>query len=403
MPHKVSLSSAAQKYITKVAAEILESSGIAWPNAGMWYQPSRPTYHPASPAKRDTPTEDMDLHAHSPRRRSDSMAGIDERLGYKMPMQPGLYGSTQMLANAQGTSISCIHPDGRTPAWSSTMPMPDPFVESGRRYGRSHYGERSNESDQSMPDYSQSITSASSRNPTNDFPTQVRSVTTAQHRGAVFEDLIPIFSSRNDGMSGVAAPANTRVSSAANTPQIHSRPSAAAEARVASYTHERSRAISITTKDAPPKTRETSDISMKSQFSEKSIGLKDGAELKQPHKPASEVKGRKEGRASELNVQNQVAKKASRSSIRTSGGNKENTTTTVTTTIVLSDGKRKRASTGAGLRMTAKDEEALGSSPTRKVSKVQAIQGTLESSASDSEQSNTPNRRAPLMSLDNLH
>ncbi|MCJ1245849.1 hypothetical protein MMC30_003053 [Trapelia coarctata] len=383
--------------------QILESSGIAWPNAGMWYQPSRPTYHPASPAKRDTPTEDVDLHAHSPRHRTDSMGGIDERLGYKMPMQSSMYGSTQMPANAQGTSISATQPDGRTPVWGSVMPMPDPFVESGRRFGRGHYGERSNESDLSMPDYSHSITPASSRNATDDFPTQIRSATTIQYRGAAFDDLIPIFSSRNDGMSGVVAPANTRVSSAANTPQIQSRPSAAAEARAASYTHERSRAISITTKDALPKARETSDISMKSQFSEQSSGLKDGAEMKQPHKPASEVKGRKEGRASELDVQNQVVKKASRSSIRTSGGGKENATTMVTTTIVLSDGKRKRASTGAGMRMTSKDEEALGSSPTRKVSKIQSVQGILESSASDSEQSDSANPRVPLMSLNNLH
>jgi len=403
MLHSVGVPSAAQKCTTKAATEILESSGIAWPNTGMWYQPSRPTYHPASPVKRDTPTEDVDLHAHSPRRRTDSMSGIEERLGYKMPMQSSMYGSTQMPADAQGTSRSGIQPDGCTPAWSSTMPMQDPFVESGQRFGRGHYGERSAESDLSMPDYSSSITPASSRNATNDFPTQIRSATTVQHRAAAFDELIPIFASRNDGMSGVVAPANTRVSSAANTPQIHSRPSAAAEARAASYTNERSRAVSITTKDAPPKARETSDISMKSHFSEQSSGLKDGSDAKQPHKPANEVKGRKEGRASELDVQNQVVKKASRSSIRTSGGGKENAMSTVTTTIVLSDGKRKRASTGAGLRITSKDEEALGSSPTRKMSKIQAVQGILESSASDSEQSDTPNPRAPLSSLGNLH
>lgn len=369
----------------------------------MWYQPSRPTYHPASPAKRETSSEDVDLHAHSPRHRTDSMAGIDERLAYKMPIQPGIYRSTQMPTTVQRSSISGNQPDGHGPEWNSVMPMADPFVESGRRYGQGHYGARTSESDQSMPDYSRSITPASSRNATNDLLTQIRSATAVQHKDGTFDDLIPIFHSRNDSPSGLVAPANTRVSSAATTPLIHSRPSAAAEARAASYTHERARAISISTKDAYPKTREPSDVSMKSQFSEQSAGLKDAAEPKLPQKPASEVKGRKEGRASDLEVQSHVAKKPSRSSIRTSGGGKENATTTVTTTIILSDGKRKRASTGSGIRLTSKDEDALGSSPTRKVTKKQTVQSILESSASDSEQSDIANSRAPLTSLDNIN
>lgn len=395
----------AEVYDTKAAAEILESSGIAWPNAGMWYQPSRPTYHPASPAKLDMASEDVDLHAHSPRHRTDSMAGIEERLGYKMPMQTSVYGSTPVPAQVQPTSISGIQPESCAPAWNSIIPMPDPFVESGRRSGQGHFAERSTASDLSMPDYSHSITPASSRNATNGLATQTRSATTVQHRGSLFDDFIPIFSSRNDGVSGLVAPANSRVNSAANTPQVPSRPSAAAEARAASYGHERSRAISITTKDPPPKARETSDVSMHSQFSDQPAGMKDAAEGKHSHKPTSEVKGRKEGRASELDVlQDHVAKKASRSSIRTSGGGKENATTMVATTIVLSDGKRKRVGTGSGLRMTSKDEEALlGSSPTRKLSKMQAVQGILESPTTDSDHSDFGTPRAPLELLDNFN
>jgi len=404
MLHNVGLIFPVQMCTTDAAAEILESSGIAWPNAGMWYQPSRPTYHPASPVKLDTPSEDIDLHAHSPRHRTDSIAGIEERLGYKIPMQTTMYGSTQVPASVHQTSMSPIQPDDRAPTWNSIMPMPDPFVESGRRFGQGHSAERSTVSDLSMPDYSHSITPASSRNTTSDLPTQTRSATTVQYRGTPFDDFIPMFNSRNDGVSGLVAPANSRVNSATNTPQVPSRPSAAAEARAASYGYERSRAISITTKDPPPKARETSDVSMRSQFSDQPAGMKDAAEGKHPPKPASEVKGRKEGRASELDVLNHVAKKASRNSIRTSGGGKENATTTVTTTIVLSDGKRKRAGTGSGLRMTSKDEEALlGSSPTRKLSKMQSVQGILESPTSESDHSDFGNPRAPLELLDHVN
>ena len=353
-----------------IVTDILENTGIAWPNSGMWYQSSRPAYHIASPAKRGGPSEDMDLHAHSPRKRMDSIASMEETMGHSIPIQTSTLGSMHPPATMQPPVLSEFRYNNHAPDWASAIPMQDPFVESSRYMNR-RYGNRSNESDQPMPDYSRSITPASLHNAPHDMQTQPRS-TTALHNEAIFNDAESIFNAQNNPLSGVVAPANTRVSSAANTPPIQFRPSAAAEARVASYTstHERSRAVSITTKDAPPKPRETSDISMKSQFSEDQPVTKPTAEAKPHPKLATEVKGRKEGKGSEqLETYPLIQKRASKSSIKTSGNGKENTTATVTTTVVLSDGKRKRTSTASGIQLSAKDEEALGSSPTGRVSK----------------------------------
>ena len=381
-----------------IVTDILESTGIAWPNAGMWYQSSRPAYHVASPAKCGGLSEDMDLHAHSPRKRMDSMASLEERMGHSMPIQNSTFGTMQPPTTMQPPVQTDFRYNNRAPDWASGIPMQDPFVE-GSRYTNRRYGNRSNESDQPMPDYSRSITPASLHNVPHDTQTQSRSITTL-HNEAIFNDVESIFNAQNNTLSGVVAPANTRVSSAANTPPVPSRPSAAAEARAASYTsaHERSRAVSITTKDAPPKPREPSDISMKSQFSEDQSSVKLTADAKPHPRVATEVKGRKEGKGSEqLEAYPLIQKKASRSSIKTSGNGKENTTATVTTTVVLSDGKRKRASTASGIQLSAKDQEALESSPTKKFSK------TMGSSAAGIEAvEGLAVARAPLGEMDNL-
>ncbi|MCJ1476350.1 hypothetical protein MMC13_005016 [Lambiella insularis] len=328
-----------------------------------------------SPAKQDQSSEELELHAHSPRRRADSMAGIQERMGAKMPTHPNMNRVIQPPMVMQSSAMQELSIENHSTAWNSLTQMPDPFVEGSRHLMHNHYAARSTKSDLSMPDYSQSITPSSSRNATNDFHGNVGPVGTVQSHETIFGDFPALFNADNDGISGVVAPANTRVSSATNTPPISSRPSAAAEARAASYSKERSRAISITTKDVPPKPRETSDVSMKSQFSEDIINSKETANTKLHTQPASEVKGRKEGRAAELDVPNHLQKKASNSSIGSTGSKKENTTARITTTIVLSDGKRKRTTTIP--RLSSKDEEDLGSSPTVKAAKKKSSKTRL--------------------------
>ncbi|MCJ1436825.1 hypothetical protein MMC27_006207 [Xylographa pallens] len=383
--------------------QVLENCGIAWPNAGMWYQSPHPMYNVASPVKKEPLSENIDLHAHSPRRRQESMASIQGKLASKISLPPSIYKAMPPPpAGMQPSAIQEMNFESQAAAWNSLTQMPDPFVEGSRSFIQNHYHSRSNhKSDVSMPDYSRSITPASSRNLTSEIPTHVRPSNTMQHQEALFSEILPLFNSCENDISGVVAPANTRASSAANTPPIPARPSAAAEARASSYSSkERSRAVSITTKDAPPKPRESSDISMQSGFSEDQASAKDIADVRVHIKPASDVKGRKEGRASELDIPTHVQKKSSNSSISSVTGNKENATTRVTTTVVLSDGKRKRASTIP--QITSKDEEALGSSPTRKAPKKQTSKGHIDPTCAREPFDDTLGERSPLGSLDNL-
>ncbi|MCJ1291688.1 hypothetical protein MMC34_003233 [Xylographa carneopallida] len=358
-------------------------------------------YNVASPVKKEPLPDTLDLHAHSPRRRQDSIASLQEKLASKISLPPSIYKAMQPPAGMPPSAIQEMNYETRAAAWNSLTQMPDPFIEGYRTLTQNHYPSRSNnKSDVSMPDYSRSITPASSRNLTSEIPTHVRPSNTMQNPETMFSDMMPLFNNCENDISGVIAPANTRVSSAANTPPIPSRPSAAAEARASSYSKERSRAVSITAKDAPPKPRESSDISMQSGCSEDQTSTKNLADVRVHIKPASDVKGRKEGRVSELDIPTHVQKKSSNSSIGSGTGNKENATTRVITTVVLSDGKRKRASTIP--QITSKDEEDLGSSPSRKAPKKQTSKGQINPMSAREPFDDTLGERSPLGSLDNL-
>lgn len=330
------------------------------------------------------------------------MASMQEKMGTKVPILSSINRPIQPPMVMQPSAMQDLCIDNRNTAWNSVTQMPDPFVEGTRHFMHNQYAARSTKSDLSMPDYSHSITPSSSRNATNEFRANTTATGAVQNHEAIFGDLLPLFSAHDDGASGVVAPANTRVSSAANTPPIPSRPSAAAEARAASYSKERSRAVSITTKDVPSKPREPSDVSMKSQFSEDQASSKDIADVKLHTKPASEVKGRKEGRAGELDVPSHLQKRSSNSSIGSTGSKKENGTTRITTTIVLSDGKRKRVSTIP--RLPSKDEEDLSSSPTVKAAKKKASKTQLVNPACAAEPmiDGKLDARPPLTSVDNV-
>lgn len=124
-----------------------------------------------------------------------------------------------------------------------------------------------------------------------------------------FNDMMAAYSPRKDTNSGTTAPANTRVSSAANTPPMATRPSAAAEARASSYSG-KPRAASLTTRDPPPPyTREASDTdankrceyrkpeTRQPEIDDEPVGK---ADAKPAKRPTIRVKGRKEGRSSKI-------------------------------------------------------------------------------------------------------
>ncbi|KAI0854105.1 hypothetical protein F5Y00DRAFT_267394 [Daldinia vernicosa] len=74
--------------------DILESSGIAWPNPGMW---RRTPFNPTMPVPTQRHEDGPDAHIHSPRRRTTSyMKGTSNSSGYN-PGPPGL-----IQANSNG-------------------------------------------------------------------------------------------------------------------------------------------------------------------------------------------------------------------------------------------------------------------------------------------------------------
>ena len=316
-----------------------------------------------SPQKQQS--TDQELHAHSPRRRTVSSDLIRDKLSAVMLPPIGLHPS---LAPHQppGTSFSMA-----APRWPGTMP--DPFIESDRLWLNNRRSGNNSLEDQLMPDYSRSITPASSHHSNNEFTIHSRRPSgMASNDHHSWDEFLRNPPPQDHVASGTFAPANTRVSSAANTPPIQTRPSAAAEARVASYTQVHSRAVSVGSKDQQQgNTRQNSDISMKSRFSEDQVASKDQSENKVLTKISGDVKSKKEGKTPEPGTaNNQLRKVSSKASI--TGSDKENSKVTVTAiaaSVTLSDGKRKRANTNPGAKTVYNRPDEFDSSPTRKVLK----------------------------------
>ncbi|MCJ1374044.1 hypothetical protein MMC20_005274 [Loxospora ochrophaea] len=368
--------------------DILESTGIAWPNARMWYQPSQPIYSFSSPL--DFGIVEPDLHAHSPRRRSGLLSHSRERT---VPILPS---ASSFFSPMPPPPAPNLRSDVKEPDWSLPSVI-DPFVEHvpsfvpSRRIGRS--------SDEEMPDYSRPLTPASSRN--TDWGGLSRPSSALQNSSCQLEELTNALDSRNTVSNETVGLAKSKVSSAANTPPIQTRPSAAAEARAASYPQMSTRTVSLTSKDLLLATRDSSDTSMKSGFSEDQVESKEQRDTKIHLRPARQVKGRKEGRGSDEILSNGRGKSLNGCVCQ---GQKENTKATVETTVVISDGKRKRADTVSGSGAPASiddEEEAINSSPTRKPSRKQQ-RGPLSGNVVHDSSIEGTTARSPLNTLDNV-
>ena len=245
------------------------------------------------------------------------------------------------------------------PQWVPLAELADPFVEDNQLQHRQRPASHSSASvgDQSMPDY-KSFVSASSRNHSSHDDGSNALPDTAESQ---FDELMAAYSPQKE-TSGTHAPAITRDSSAANTPPKALRPSAAAEARAASYSHVNARSVSVTTRDPqqpPPRVRDSSNMSMKSavsaQLSEHPVKAR----------PASEIKSRKEGRSGDdagVPIKSQQQKKSSSMQLLKSedkGNGKAGGGC---------DGKRKRL---MGTPQGVMVENLLSSSPDRKVTRVE--------------------------------
>lgn len=299
---------------------------------------------------------DPDAHSHSPRHRGSIASAPQSR----MAIPPAL-----TFPDARAHEHALTGPQVADPYWA---PMPagyDIFMDGARYQTFKKWAAPSSSGDLSMPDYSHSLTPASSRNHSNHSNHQ------DPLSAAIIDNTLnpeELENSPNRPASrGTIPPANTRVNSAANTPR--SKPSAAAEARAGSYSHSQARSVSVTTRDPPPpEVRDPSDVSMKSRLSEGHAEANEQSEMK-IKKPAKDVKGRKEGKAFELGLGPQVHRTLSAEVLERQ--KKENMHGSAEKPIVLSDSKRKRTSIALSEANRALNEINPNSSPCRKVSKVE--------------------------------
>ena len=338
----------------------------------MWYQTSQPVYSVSSPLKSDV--ADSDAHGHSPRRRSGSR---ESKHSSAAPAMPPLYPYRCIAPPSTLSREPCL-----MDPYCSSLPMPDPFVDSDRFQLYKKWAPRTGSEDQPMPDYSHSITPASSRNISDEMAQATQRLNQCKES------------------TGTFTPANARVSSAANTPPIQLRPSAAADARASSYSHIRS--VSVTTRDPPPpEVRASSESSLKLRCLEDQAESNERLDTKIQKKPAGDVKSRKEGKLGEIEM---PPKKQKRSSIAsTKSFEKENIKGSEDRPIAISsDSKRKRAnSSTAAKSLILQEAGGKRSSPSRKVSKTEREESSSRCMLDDlTEQGVTV--RPPLGPLDNV-
>lgn len=279
--------------------------------------------------------------------------------------------------------------------WLPMTLMSDPFLGNDPCFTLNRYSTRQNEEDQLMPDYSRSMTPASSRNGAS-MTEHSRPHSVLPSNDRPVEGATTLVGYPNDENSRWTALANARNSSTPSILQVQTKPSAAAEARAASYAGGRSRVVSMTTKE-PPQARETSDMSMKSHFSENqnAASLKSNVPSRPSPRPAGEVKGKKEGGGNEL----EIPRQARMNSVTALKGkeNKENNKS-FKATGGLGAAKRKRASIMGAQNGATQGIDLTTSSPIRKVSKKADTSDVLRSEGSDESEF----ARLPLELLENV-
>ena len=198
-----------------------------------------------------------------------------------------------------------------------------------------------------------------------------------------FNDLMARMSPRDfSANSGISAPSNTRVNSAANTPP--GKTSIATDLRAVSFAG-MPRSVSVTTRDPPPpsNTRVPSNNSINSgsdfpRPASRQSGIQDerGEETEDKGKkrsvgrPAGNVKSRKEGRMSEVGLEVASSNSQRRASAPSASAlGKENNG--AASAEKSGEGKRKRVIKVSASKMNTKSRlDNPDSSPTRKVSKL---------------------------------
>lgn len=445
----------------------------------MYYRSSEHVYSPLSPRK--TTEVDPDSHAHSPRHRSEI---------------PNPYARTRIDANRSPPRMphEAVGPNSsqRTlpqdlPGFSHSWYMNDPFVGTAnssnshswrsltRNSSRSNditmadqFTVSSGSRDQSMPDYTHSLSPATLSLRSHALPDYSRPVSPTSLRSELIADYsrpLSLVSSRqaseweqalagagplprgallherdindqgalscldsdeadlrdsqcNDSMalhgsrkalsSGTLAPANSRVSSAANTPPAGTQPSAAAKARASSYSGVPQRVVSVTVRDAAAPnacsaTEKDHRYLSASRQSEIHEELTPKAQPVIKRKPSMNVKGKKEGRTSELSL-GVPAPSQRRSSIASVQIlEKENAKTNKVKSTKSGDSKRRRISNTLDSTVTLEAGSCHGSPILRKPSQDETGgDSPLKINDTDDLTAEGVVVRTPLEPLDNI-
>lgn len=405
----------------------------------MYYQASEQMYNPLSPPK--TIELDPDSHAHSPRhqRQAPSPTGrtrVDAkrcppRLPHEVIEVP--FPRRPLLHDQADVSHSwCMH----DPFVGSMNPsIPNSWRNLTRNSSKSndimmtdHNTLSSSSRDQSMPDYSHSISPTTLSLRSYALPDNSRPISPASLRSELIADYsrpISLINSRqpsdfeqtlsgakslsrealahdfdlndqralscldsdagmreghfNDPMAahdsrmvpsnGTLAPANTRVSSAANTPTAGTRPSAAAKARASSYNGVPQRVVSVTVRDAASpmtcsafaKNQNSSSASHQAEIYEERSSKSQPVIRK---KPSMNVKGKKEGRTSEIGLS--TTSQWSPSTVSVGSHEKDNHQTSKTRSTTTGGSKRRRISNAVDLSFNLEARSRDGSPILRK-------------------------------------
>ncbi|KAI9825644.1 MAG: hypothetical protein M1832_000988 [Thelocarpon impressellum] len=278
--------------------DTLETSGIAWPNPSMWLQI---TANPFTMPKGRVQVGDADAHAHSPRRRDSQRLGSSNSVPPPIPPRPRLAEGVTLGRHDYERQLACYR------ANSCSRNGVDLFYHGyalPEHQQHRSFSARLGSADQLMPDYSSmSGTTASSRSATavltrwgHRQPGQALTP-----RDVLMGGQIDLLDQRSGTFNGPPAPSNTRASSAESTP-VNPPPSAAAQARTASYSAQARRLsiqvpVRISASMRIP-VRAGSDASMSSRFSDEVAAQKENIQLRIRKTPAAQIKGKKEGAAS---------------------------------------------------------------------------------------------------------
>ncbi len=217
MHRRVSIPALTEVQSFDIIADVLEYSGIAWPNLRMFESIQRDPRRPGPVSTRLPSGIGQDAHAHSPQR--SMSAGLRNSLhGLDSAAVPG-HQTYYSSGNTVITKASSSQPNGLVSARALTRDE-DPFMGPASTSRQWRMKTRSNSTDETMPDYmsagighSRTSTDMSVQWPRRDFQRHMDEAAVDEIVQALSpekrDELLDALSPMKSSSSGLAPPANT--------------------------------------------------------------------------------------------------------------------------------------------------------------------------------------------------